>query len=140
MRILVTGAAGFIGSRLTQTLLDQDRKVIALDCFLPDLYPADLKRHRWKNLMAREKSSLVKLEFDLRKDDMSMLNDYPIDSIFEHENSSVYNLFVFIFYHLVFSEREATLCFWSQQQQTFNMGGPIDSAAGISNYRNFKWN
>lgn len=80
--VLVTGAAGFIGSRLTQTLLDQDRKVIALDCFLPDLYPADLKRDRWDNLKAKKKSSLVKLEFDLRIDDLSKLDDYPIDSIF----------------------------------------------------------
>ena len=79
--VLVTGAAGFIGSRLTQTLLDQDRKVIALDCFLPDLYPADLKRYRWDNLKASEKSSLVKLEFDLRKDNLSLLNNFPIDSI-----------------------------------------------------------
>lgn len=80
--VLVTGAAGFIGSRLTQTLLDQDRKVIALDCFLPDLYSADLKLRRWNALKASNESSLVKIELDLRSDDLSILNDYVVESVF----------------------------------------------------------
>lgn len=76
--VLVTGAAGFIGSRLTEKLIEQERKVIALDCFLPNLYSEKLKRERWENLQS---SNLVKLEFDLRTDDFEVLNEYPIDSI-----------------------------------------------------------
>ena len=76
--VLVTGAAGFIGSQLTRHLIDQGRKVVALDCFLPNLYSADLKKYRWKKL---ESSNLVKMEFDLRFDDFAKLNEYPIDSV-----------------------------------------------------------
>ena len=76
--ILVTGAAGFIGSRVTQKLIDRGRKVVALDCFLPNLYSGDLKRVRWNGLQS---PNLVKFEFDLRLDDFKKLNRYPIDSI-----------------------------------------------------------
>ena len=67
--VLVTGAAGFIGSRLTEKLLLQGRNVIALDCFLPNLYSAELKRERWKAFDKIKSGHLVKLEFDLRTDD-----------------------------------------------------------------------
>jgi UDP-glucuronate 4-epimerase len=43
MPILVTGAAGFIGSHLTETLLNQDETVIALDNF-NDYYDPRFKR------------------------------------------------------------------------------------------------
>ena len=76
--VLVTGAAGFIGSQITQKLVDLGRKVVALDCFLPNLYSEALKRGRWNNLQT---PNLVKLEFDLRFDDFDVLNNYPIDSI-----------------------------------------------------------
>jgi nucleoside-diphosphate-sugar epimerase len=46
-RILVTGAAGFIGSRLAETLAGGGHEVVALDCFLPDLYSAEIKRDRF---------------------------------------------------------------------------------------------
>jgi UDP-glucose 4-epimerase len=75
---LVTGAAGFIGSRLTEQLITKGRNVIALDCFLPDLYSKDLKLERWSRL---DSANLVKIEFDLRKDDFSVLSQYKIKSI-----------------------------------------------------------
>ena len=76
--VLVTGAAGFIGSRLTQQLLDQGRNVLAVDCFLPNLYSSELKKIRWNQLNS---SNLTKLEFDLRTDDFAKLNHYQVDSI-----------------------------------------------------------
>lgn len=79
---LVTGAAGFIGSRLTQTLLDQGRNVIAIDCFLEDLYSNHTKKIRWDRLTADRNNTLIKLEFDLRTDDFARLDNYKIDSIF----------------------------------------------------------
>ena len=76
--VLVTGAAGFIGSRLTQRLLDQGRNVLAVDCFLPNLYSSELKKIRWNQLKS---SNLTKLEFDLRTDDFAKLKHYQVDSI-----------------------------------------------------------
>lgn len=48
--VLVTGAAGFIGSHLVEELSRQNHHVLALDCFLPDLYPIDEKLQNWKRL------------------------------------------------------------------------------------------
>jgi UDP-glucose 4-epimerase len=76
--VLVTGAAGFIGSRLTKKLLERGRKVIAVDCFLPNLYSKELKIERWSRL---ESPNLEKIEFDLRSDDFSILSEFKITSI-----------------------------------------------------------
>ena len=75
---LVTGAAGFVGSRLSEMLLKENRKVIALDCFLPNLYSREAKIARWERLSS---PNLVKIEFDLRSDDFSQLSRYSIDSV-----------------------------------------------------------
>lgn len=79
---LVTGAAGFIGSRLTEKLLDSGRSILALDCFLPNLYSAESKRQRWKNLKSKNSPKLELVEFDLRYDDFSKLDQYQIESVF----------------------------------------------------------
>ena len=75
---LVTGAAGFVGSRLSEMLLKENRKVIALDCFLPNLYSREAKLARWERLNS---PNLVKIEFDLRSDEFSPLTKYQIDSV-----------------------------------------------------------
>jgi len=75
---LVTGAAGFVGSRLSEILLKENRKVIALDCFLPNLYSREAKMARWERLSS---PNLVKIEFDIRRDDFSPLSKYQIDSV-----------------------------------------------------------
>jgi len=79
---LVTGAAGFIGSRLTEKLIESGRNVIALDCFLPDLYSAEVKRERWDRLKGSDRGELVKIKFDMRSDNFSTLETYDIRSIF----------------------------------------------------------
>jgi UDP-glucuronate 4-epimerase len=61
--VLVTGAAGFIGSTLTERLLSEGRTVIGLDSFDP-FYPAAQKR---RNLRAAEDSGKFTLiEGDIR--------------------------------------------------------------------------
>jgi UDP-glucose 4-epimerase len=76
---LVTGAAGFIGSRLVQELLSNGHQVVAVDGFLSELYPASTKRMRWNNLHS---PNLVKIELDLRCDDLNVLGEFDIDSVF----------------------------------------------------------
>ncbi len=80
--VVVTGAAGFIGARLTEKLLLKNRNVIALDCFLPNLYSADIKRNRWINLKSIKSGTLELFEFDLRVDDFAILSAFNITSIF----------------------------------------------------------
>ncbi len=58
MKYLVTGAAGFIGSYITKTLLDRGDDVIGLDCF-SDYYPRALKEDRIKPLMDYENLEFI---------------------------------------------------------------------------------
>ncbi len=52
MKILVTGAAGFIGSHVAHALLDDGHEVVGIDNF-NDYYPVELKEARHARLEAR---------------------------------------------------------------------------------------
>jgi UDP-glucuronate 4-epimerase len=62
-RILVTGAAGFIGSTLTDRLLAEGRSVVGLDSFDP-FYPEAEKRQNLRGALASSRFRLV--EADIR--------------------------------------------------------------------------
>ena len=62
MKCLVTGSAGFIGSTLSERLLELGHDVIGIDCFA-DYYPADVKRANIKN--ARGSSRFRFIEGDM---------------------------------------------------------------------------
>ena len=53
MNVLITGAAGFIGSHLAETLLDRGARVTGLDCFT-DYYPRPVKEANLAALHGRE--------------------------------------------------------------------------------------
>jgi UDP-glucuronate 4-epimerase len=61
MAVLVTGAAGFIGSFVSHRLLDRGERVVGLDN-LNDYYDPTLKEARLARLRDREGFSFVKLE------------------------------------------------------------------------------
>jgi nucleoside-diphosphate-sugar epimerase len=69
--VLVTGAAGFIGARLVEMLSERGYRVTAVDCFLPDLYSAEMKKRRFSGLEELPNVSLI--EADLRHDDLGAL-------------------------------------------------------------------
>ena len=58
MKALVTGAAGFIGSNLSTTLVNSGADVVGLDCFT-DYYPRPIKERNLEPLRARRNFSFV---------------------------------------------------------------------------------
>jgi len=69
-RVLVTGAAGFIGSHLCESLLARNHRVIGLDCFT-DYYDAGRKRANLAGALAHPNFTLV--EEDLLQVDLPAL-------------------------------------------------------------------
>lgn len=50
MKLLITGAAGFIGSNLVGLLAKNSFQIKAVDCFLNESYDANLKKKIGRNL------------------------------------------------------------------------------------------
>lgn len=69
--ILVTGAAGFIGSAVVRELSRQGSNVVAVDALLGGLYPPDEKSERFEGLSTLPGVEVHKL--DLRTDDLRVL-------------------------------------------------------------------
>jgi len=71
MKVLVTGAAGFIGSHLAVRLVDLGHKVVGIDCFT-NYYPVELKELNAKDI---EKKGVKILRLDLAVDNLSKAVD-----------------------------------------------------------------
>jgi UDP-glucose 4-epimerase len=69
-RVLVTGAAGFIGSTLAEALCKKDYHVIGIDCF-SDYYPRKIKENNLLNL--KEQKNFEFIEENLCTYDISKL-------------------------------------------------------------------
>ena len=73
--VMVTGAAGFIGSRMIALLDLLGAKVFAIDALLETTYSAQVKRLRWENMKSTVSSNVKFLEIDLR--DHSVVKALP---------------------------------------------------------------
>jgi len=72
MKALVTGAAGFIGSHLTATLLERGAEVVGIDCFT-DYYPRPIKE---ANLdVNRSRPGFTFVETSIQEADLPALLD-----------------------------------------------------------------
>ncbi|MCI0482214.1 MAG: NAD-dependent epimerase/dehydratase family protein [Candidatus Dadabacteria bacterium] len=78
MKILVTGAAGFIGSHLAERLLKEGYAVKGLDSFL-DYYPRRIKEHNVKGLNGKKGFEFI--EGDILDLDLVKLLD-GVDAVF----------------------------------------------------------
>jgi UDP-glucuronate 4-epimerase len=76
LKILVTGAAGFIGSHLTEALVKEGHQILAIDALVPNLYPIEHKLRNWK-LLGELGANIERREIDLRKP----INESEIDDI-----------------------------------------------------------
>ncbi len=79
-KILVTGAAGFIGSHLCQRLLARGDTVIGLDN-LNDYYEVSLKENRLKRLTDKENFTFVKCDLSDRDDMEKLFADHQFDTV-----------------------------------------------------------
>lgn len=80
MRCLVTGCAGFIGSQISEALVERGHDVVGIDCFT-DYYPRATKESNLSVL--RQSSRFTMVEADLLQYDLPALLD-GVDVVF-HE-------------------------------------------------------
>lgn len=72
MTILITGAAGFIGSHVSAEFLRLGHEIVAVDC-LSDYYSVELKKMRFTNLVGSQIPLIT----------MDLSNQYDVQSMFE---------------------------------------------------------
>ena len=80
MKVLVTGAAGFIGSTLAHQLLDRGDEVVGIDN-LNDYYDVRLKQARLERLSARSGFIFQKLDIVERKPMAELFAAGKFDSV-----------------------------------------------------------
>ncbi len=80
MKILVTGAAGFIGSHVAHRLLDQGHEVVCVDN-LSDYYDVSLKEARLKRLLDRKGFKFEKIDIADRLKMEQHFKDHKYDTV-----------------------------------------------------------
>jgi nucleoside-diphosphate-sugar epimerase len=79
-RYLVTGAAGFIASRVSQFLMDDGHSVVGVDN-LNDAYDVRMKDYRLKLLLPQEKFDFVKIDIADKTAALALVDKGPYDGV-----------------------------------------------------------
>lgn len=78
MKALITGAAGFIGSHLTERLLNQDCHVVGVDNF-DDFYDPQVKRRNIQSSLKNKKFELIEADIrDVNAMEKAVTNDVDV--------------------------------------------------------------
>jgi len=80
MKVLITGAAGFIGSHVALELLARGDEVVGIDNF-NDYYDPTLKEARAKRLQAHDGFTLVRADIANLEDVHQVFQDHTIDKV-----------------------------------------------------------
>jgi UDP-glucuronate 4-epimerase len=80
MRVLVTGAAGFIGSALSIRLLDRGDEVLGIDNH-NDYYDPNLKEARLSRHINHENYTHIRMDIEDRRAVSELFNDYQFDGV-----------------------------------------------------------
>ena len=78
--VLITGVAGFIGSRTADLLLHNNSNVIGIDN-LNDYYDVKIKRYRLNNLIKNKNFSFYKTDIENLKEIKSIFQNNKIDAV-----------------------------------------------------------
>ena len=80
MKILVTGAAGFIGSALTMRLLDRGDQVVGVDNH-NDYYDPSLKEARLARYCNNKMYTHIRLDISQAQDVSRVFDEYNFDAV-----------------------------------------------------------
>jgi nucleoside-diphosphate-sugar epimerase len=80
MRVLVTGCGGFIGSKVTEVLVQNGHRVVGIDN-LNDAYDARLKEWRLARLQALPEVAFTRLDITDRQGLGELLRRSPVDAV-----------------------------------------------------------
>jgi UDP-glucuronate 4-epimerase len=81
MKVLVTGAAGFIGSHLTKKFAARGDDVVGLDNFNDVVYPAEIKRRRAQELTPLPNFKMVEEDIRNREALLALFEEEKFDAV-----------------------------------------------------------